>query len=121
MREKNMPGLEQIPGWLTGGVGASCLYIAYRFFWPSIRDSLSGQASQWRSENRYIAQLEASRDRALEERDEAVKERNELYQRLTKLEAKMEVMAYRFELSQAEVQRLTSVIQGRRGGDEADH
>lgn len=116
-----MPGIEEIPGWLTAGGGGFLLYVAYRFFWPSIRDSLSGQASQWRSENRYIRQLEEARDRAFAERDAAVHDRNELYQRFAKLEAQMEVMSYRLEQAQAEVKRLTTVVQEWRGRYEADH
>src|SRR5690554_1272260 len=84
--------LENMPGWVTAGGGGVLFYLAYKFFWPSVRDALAGQATQWRSENKYIAQLEEALSRALQERDKAFQEKNELYQRFAKMEAQMQVM-----------------------------
>lgn len=117
-----MPGFENMPGWVTGGGAGVLLYLSIKYFWPSIRDSLYGQAQQWRSENRYIAQLEKSLNNALTERDKAVHEKNELYQRFATMEAKMQVMEFKLDLAQQEVEKLTNEIQKlTRGLNASDH
>lgn len=108
-----MPGIEDIPGWFTGGAGVTLLYITYKFFWPSIRDSLSGQASQWRSENRYITQLEQARDRAFAQRDAAVQKYDDLYQRFARMEAQMQIMEHKLDQAYTEIQKLTGALNAR--------
>lgn len=106
-----MAGLDNVPGWVTASGGGVLFYMAYRYFWPSIRDSLLGQASQWRSENRYIEQLETALNRSLAERDKAIQEKNEIYQRFAQLEAQMKIMEFKLDQAYREVEKLTSEIQ----------
>lgn len=103
--------LENMPGWVTAGGGGVLFYLAYKFFWPSVRDAMAGQATQWRSENKYIAQLEAALSRALQERDKAFQEKNELYQRFAKMEAQMQVMEHKLDQAYREVEKLTAQIE----------
>lgn len=111
-----------MPGWATAGGGGILFYLAYKYLWPSVRDSLAGQASQWRSENRYILQLEAALSKALEERDEAVEEKNQLYQRFANMEAKMQIMEFKLDQAYKEVENLTAEIQKlTRGLNETNH
>lgn len=118
-------GLEEMPGWLAGAggaTGAGLLMFFFRVFWPSIRESLSGQRTQWRSENRYIAQLEDARDKLAEERDEAVRKYTELYHRFANVEAQMKVMEYKLDQAQHEISRLVAEMRRRGWGvDETDN
>lgn len=83
------------------------LVAAWKFFGPALRGQISGQAAQWRSENKYIAQLESARDRAFAERDAIAKERDELFQNFASLNARFTVLEEKFDASQKQVALLT--------------
>ncbi len=114
-----MADITDLPSWVTVGGGGTLLYFAYKFFWPSIRDSMSGQAVQWRSENRYIAQLEAARDRAIAERELAENRADELFKKLSAMEAQMEIMGYKLGQAQAEIAKLSAQISKLTGANNA--
>lgn len=100
-----MPGLEDWPGWVTASGSGIFFFFAYRI-WLALRDSLSGQSTQWRSENRYIEQLQTENEKLRTQRDEAVNERNDLFARLAKMEARMQIMEDKFNRAQAEIEAL---------------
>lgn len=102
-----MPGFDNVPGWATAS-GLGFLIFAYKFLWPDIRESLRGRASQWRSESKWIKQLEESRDKAIAERDAIANKYNDLFQNFATVNARFTILEQKFDDSQKQVEVLTS-------------
>lgn len=102
--------MPEIPAWATGLGSGGLIYVVLRYFGPALKGSLNGQATQWRSENKYIAQLESARDRAFEERDAISKERDELFQNFATVNARFTILEQKFDDSQKQVALLTAKL-----------
>lgn len=100
--------MPEIPGWGYGAGSVGFFIFAYKFLWPDIRESLRGRAAQWRSESKWIAQLEESRDKALAERDAVTTKYNELFQNFATVNARFTVLEQKFDDSQRQVEILTN-------------
>ena len=92
-----MPELKDLASWPWIGGGGAAAFFAVKYLWPSIRDSLSGQSAQWRSENQYIKQLEEARRQAEKEKREAEERADKLFEELTNLKAQVTVMQFEME------------------------
>lgn len=99
---------EELLKWmLTTGGGVGLVVVALRHLWPSLRDSLQGQSTQWRSENRYIAQLEAARERAVLGEAEAKAQVAQMHQTIAELTARITVMEGELRFARKQIARLS--------------
>lgn len=99
--------MQDLPVWVSGPASGFLVYVVMKFFAPAIKGSWRGQADQWRSESKYIKQLEDARDRAFKDRDLIAKERDDLFKNFASLNARFEVLENKFEESQKQVTLLT--------------
>lgn len=102
-----MPDFADIPGWAYLGGAGVLASVAYKFFWPAVRDSLTGQSAQWRSENRYIQQLEDARRQAVVEKREAEQRYEDLFLKYASLEADMRVLKSQLDYLQRKLSQFT--------------
>lgn len=113
-----MPDFTAVPGWAwpTGGM---VFFVAIKYFWPLMKQSLDTQVTQGRTESGLLRQVIVERDKALAERDKAEGRADELFAQLADVQAQLKIMAFQLEAANARIGELSAKLDHIQGASNA--
>jgi hypothetical protein len=85
-------------------------FVAIKYFWPLMKQSLDTQITQGRTESGLLRQVIAERDKALAERDRAEQRADELFAQLADVQAQLKIMAFQLESAKAQLGPLSTKL-----------
>lgn len=110
-----MPDVTTTPIW-AWPTGIAALFIAVRYLWPLMRQSLDTQLTQGRTESGLLNQVIKERDKAIERADAADKRADELFSQLADVRTQLTIMAFQLETANGKIEALTAKLNQLTGG-----
>lgn len=104
-----MPDVNALPIW-AWPTGVGVFFIAVKYLWPLMKQSLDTQLTHGRTESGLLRQVIAERDKALAEKQHAEDRADELFERLADVQSRLTIMSYQLEAAQKQISELSAKL-----------
>lgn len=113
-----MPDFTAVPGWAwpTGGM---VFFVAIKYLWPLMQQSLTAQTGQWRTENAFMRQMAAERDKAIAEKEVAENRADEYFAALADMKTEVRMLTLELKIANERITQLTQTVNELRGKKDA--
>lgn len=109
-----MPDFTAVPGW-AWPTGGAAFFIAIGYLWPLMQQSLTAKTVQWRTENAFMVQMAAERDKAIAEKAAAEKRADDYFQQFADMKTEVRMLTLQLQFANERIEELTRTVNELRG------
>lgn len=91
------------------------MFVAIKYLWPLMQQSLTAQTGQWRTENAFMRQMAAERDKAIAEKEAAEKRADEYFAAMADMKTEVRMLTLQLQIANERIEELTKTVNELRG------